>query len=164
MSNTNSNEITIREVTSKRDLQRFVQFGIDLYKENPYYCPPIFFDEVNTFNPKSNPALEVCDHIIFMAYRNDEIVGRIVGIINHCANEAWDVKKCRFGWFECVDDYEVFKSLLDSVAAWGKSKGMTCLKQGSGQFGNQRIRHAEGFQQYDIHPSHLMKFDIHCFR
>ena len=127
MSNTNSNEITIREVTSKRDLQRFVQFGIDLYKENHYYCPPIFFDEVNTFNPKSNPALEVCDHIIFMAYRNDEIVGRIVGIINHCATEAWDVKKCRFGWFECVDDYEVFKSLLDSVAAWGKSKGMTCL-------------------------------------
>ena len=48
------NEILIKEVKSKRALYRFVQFGIDLYKENPYYCPPILFDEINTFNPKGN--------------------------------------------------------------------------------------------------------------
>lgn len=122
-----TNEIVIREVTTKRELNRFVQFGIDLYKDNPYYCPPIVFDEVNTFNPKGNPALEVCDFVIYMAYRNGEIVGRIVGIVNHRANEAWGIKKCRFGWFDFVDDYEVFKSLIDAVAEWGREKGMTCL-------------------------------------
>ena len=122
-----TNEIVIREVTTKRELNRFVKFGIDLYKDNPYYCPPIVFDEVNTFNPKGNPALEVCDFVIYMAYRNGEIVGRIVGIVNHRANEAWSVKKCRFGWFDFVDDYEVFKSLIDAVAEWGREKGMTCL-------------------------------------
>ena len=121
---TNPNDIVIREVTTKREINRFVQFGIDLYKGNQYYCPPIFFDEVNTFNPKSNPALEVCDYVIYMAYRDDKIVGRIVGIVNHRANEAWNVKKCRFGWFDFVDDYEVFKALLDAVAEWGRSKGM----------------------------------------
>ena len=97
MPNTNPNGITIKEVTTKNELNRFVQFGIDLYKGNPYYCPPIFFDEINTFRAESNPALEVCDFVIYMAYRNDKIVGRIVGIINHRANEAWSVKKCRFG-------------------------------------------------------------------
>ena len=122
-----TNEIVIREVTTKRELNRFVKFGIDLYKDNPFYCPPIVFDEVNTFNPKGNPALEVCDFVIYMAYRNGEIVGRIVGIVNHRANEAWGVKKCRFGWFDFVDDYEVFKSLIDAVAEWGREKGMTCL-------------------------------------
>ena len=122
-----TNEIVIREVTTKRELNRFVKFGIDLYKDNPFYCPPIVFDEVNTFNPKGNPALEVCDFVIYMAYRNGEIVGRIVGIVNHRANEAWSVKKCRFGWFDFVDDYEVFKSLIDAVAEWGREKGMTCL-------------------------------------
>ena len=116
--------IVIKEVTTKCQLRKFVQFGLDLYKGNPYYCPPLYFDEINTFNPKHNPALEVCEHIIFMAYRDDNIVGRIVGIINHRANEAWKVKKCRFGWFDFIDDYEVFKSLLDTVAEWGRSKGM----------------------------------------
>ena len=127
MQNINPNEITIKEVVSKRELRQFVQFGIDLYKGNSYYCPPIFFDEVNTFDPKSNPALEVCDFVIYMAYRNDEIVGRITGIINHRANEAWGVKKCRFGWFDFIDDYEVFRSLLDAVAEWGRTHGMERL-------------------------------------
>lgn len=127
MSTTNPNEIVIKEVKTKRDLRRFVQFGIDLYKGNPYYCPPIFFDELNTFDPKSNPALEVCEYVIYMAYKDNRIVGRIVGIVNHRANEAWKVKKCRFGWFDFIDDYQVFKSLIDSVAAWGRERGMTHL-------------------------------------
>ena len=127
MKSANPNQITIKEVKTKRDLRRFVQFGIDLYEGNNCYCPPIIFDEMNTFSPSGNPALDVCDFIVYMAYRNDKIVGRIVGIVNHRANEAWNVKKCRFGWFECVDDYEVFKALLDAVAEWGRSKGMACL-------------------------------------
>ena len=121
------NTIEIREVKTKRELRRFVQFGIDLYKGNNYYCPPLIHDELNAFSPSGNPALEVCDFVVYMAYRNNEIVGRIVGIVNHRANEAWGVKKCRFGWFECVDDYEVFEALLDAVAEWGRSKGMACL-------------------------------------
>ena len=124
---TNPNPITIKEVKTKRELRRFVQFGIDLYKGNNYFCPPIILDELNIFSPSGNPALEVCEFVIYMAYRNDDIVGRIVGIVNHRANEAWNVKKCRFGWFECIDDYEVFEALLDTVAEWGRSKGMTCL-------------------------------------
>lgn len=127
MSTTNSNEIIIREVKSKRELYRFVKFGIDLYKDNPYYCPPILFDEMNTFSPKGNPALAVCDHVIYVAYRDNKIVGRIVGLVNHRANKAWGVKKCRFGWFDFVDDYEVFEALLDAVAEWGRAKGMECL-------------------------------------
>lgn len=127
MKRSNPNEIIVKEVTSKRDLRKFVQFGIDLYEGNPYYCPPIFFDEVNTFDPKKNPALEVCDHVVYMAYRDGKIVGRIVGIVNHRANEAWGVKKCRFGWFDFIDDHEVFKALLDAVAQWGRSRGMSEL-------------------------------------
>lgn len=127
MHTTNPSDIIIKEATTKRDIRRFVQFGIDLYKGNPYFCPPIFFDEVNTFDPKGNPALEVCDYVIYLAYRHNKIVGRIVGIINHRANEAWGVKKCRFGWFDFIDDYDVFKALIDAVAEWGKSKGMGCI-------------------------------------
>lgn len=124
---TKHNEIVIKEIKSRRELRRFVEFGIDLYKGNPYYTPPIFIDELNSFDPKSNPALEVCDFVTYLAYRGREVVGRIAGIINHRANEAWGVKKCRFGWFDFVDDYEVFKALLDSVSEWGRSRGMTHL-------------------------------------
>ena len=65
-----------------------MQFGVDLYKGNDCYCPPLVFDEINTFKKGKNPAHEVCDYILFMAYRNGEIVGRIAGMVNHRANEA----------------------------------------------------------------------------
>ena len=127
MSSTNPNEIIIKEVKTKRELRRFVHFGIDLYKGNEYHCPPIVFDEINTFRESGNPALEVCEFILYMAYRNGKVVGRIAGIVNHRANEVWGVKKCRFGWFDFIDDYDVFKSLLDAVSEWGRAKGMTAL-------------------------------------
>ena len=166
-----SNAVIIKEVTTKRDLRRFVQFGIDLYKGNPYFCPPIVFDELNAFNQQGNPALEVCDFVVYMAYRNDEIVGRIVGIVNHRANEAWKVKKCRFGWFECIDDYEVFKALLDAVAEWGKSKGMELLNGPVGftDFDHQGLL-LEGFEHNSpmaslyTHPYYIAHYERYGLR
>ena len=125
--NLKTNTLTIKEVKRDRDLRRFVQFGIDIFKGNNYYCPPLILDEIITFKKGKNPAHEVCDYVLYMAYRNGKAVGRIAGIVNHRANEAWGVKKCRFGWFDFVDDYEVFESLLDSVAEWGRSRGMELL-------------------------------------
>ena len=150
MPKTNSNNITIKEVTTKRELRRFVQFGIDLYEGNQYFCPPIILDEINTFNPKGNPALEVCDFIIYLAYRNNEIVGRIVGLINHRANEAWNVKKCRFGWFDFIDDYDVFKALIDAVADWGRHRGM------------ERLNGPVGFTDFDHQGLLLEGFDYNA--
>lgn len=150
MPNIDPNEIIIKEVKTKSELRRFVQFGIELYEGNPYYCPPIFFDEVNTFDPESNPALEVCDFILYMAYRNGKIVGRIAGIINHRANEAWGVKKCRFGWFDFVDDYSVFCSLIDAVAEWGRARGM------------ERLNGPVGFTDFDHQGLLIEGFDYNA--
>lgn len=119
--------IEIREIHTKRELEKFIEFANELYKDCPYYCPPLFFDEMNCFNPKTNPALDVCEYQLWMAYRGKEPVGRIAGIINRRANETWNVKKVRFGWFDFIDDMEVSKALLDTVVAWGKARGMDAL-------------------------------------
>ena len=119
--------LEIREIHTKKELKRFIEFANDLYKDCPYYCPPLFFDEMNCFNAKTNPALEVSDYQLWMAYRDGKAVGRIAGIINRRANETWNYKHVRFGWFDFVDDQEVSKALLDTVAQWGKERGMDAL-------------------------------------
>ena len=116
--------VEIREINTRRELKKFIQFANDLYADCPYYCPPLFFDEMNCFNVEKNPALEVCDFQLWMAYRDGKPVGRIAGIINRRANEKWGVKKVRFGWFDFIDDMEVSHALLDTVVAWGKARGM----------------------------------------
>ncbi len=119
--------VEIREIHTKRELKQFIQFANDLYADCPYYCPPLFFDEMNCFNPETNPALEVSEYQLWMAYRDGKPVGRIAGIINRRANETWGYKHVRFGWFDFIDDLEVSKALLDTVAAWGKERGMDAL-------------------------------------
>lgn len=75
--------VEIREVAAtKSELSKYVKFGIDLYKGNDYFVPPLIFDDVNTLRPDKNPAFEYCEAQSFMAFRDGKPVGRITGIIN----------------------------------------------------------------------------------
>ena len=139
--------VEIRQITTRRDLKKFIHFGNDLYKDCAFFCPQLIQDEINTFDAKHNPAHEVCEHILFMAYRDNQPVGRIAGLINHAANQKWNVKHVRFGWMDFIDDEEVSRSLLDAVAAWGKSKGM------------EQINGPVGFTDFDHQGLLLEGFD-----
>ena len=119
--------IEIRQITTRCGLRKFVEFGNDLYKDCENFCPHLVMDEMNTFDTKKNPAHEVCDHVLYMAYMDGKPVGRIAGIINYAANKKWNVNHVRFGWIDFIDNEEVSKALLDAVAAWGKAKGMDAL-------------------------------------
>lgn len=119
--------IILQEVKTKWQQYKFAKFGNNLYKDCEEFCPHLLLDEMNTFNPAKDPSYDVCESVQYLAYRDGKIVGRVAGIINRVANERWGVKKVRFGWIDFIDDYEVSRALLDAVAAWGKSKGMTQL-------------------------------------
>ena len=116
--------ITIKEVSSRKELKQFIRFANELYNDNPYYTPCLEFDELNTFDTKKNPALDHSKFANFLAYKDGKVVGRITAIINELANEHWDCKKVRFGWFDFIDDIEVSSALLDAVVAFGKARGM----------------------------------------
>lgn len=120
-------DVSLKIVNTKKDLKEFIRFANNLYKNNEYYTPILELDELNTFNPKKNPSLKHCKYILFLAYKKGRLAGRICGIINEIANEHWNVKKVRFGWFDFIDDYEVSSSLLNAVAEWGKQNGMDTL-------------------------------------
>ena len=116
--------IHIRKVSSNKELKTFVRFANRLYKGNKYYVPSMPMDDMNTFTPEKNGAYDFSEAELYLAYKGDEVVGRVAAIINHKANEAWKVKQVRFGWIDFIDDLEVSKALLDAVVAFGKARGM----------------------------------------
>ncbi|SHG11262.1 hypothetical protein [Dysgonomonas macrotermitis] len=120
--------IKIVEVNDKASKKKFVKFPITLYKDNPYYVPALILDELETLNPAKNPAFEFCEQQLFLAYRGDEIVGRIAAIINHRANEKWEQKNARFGFVDFIDDNEVVDALFSAAEKWAKDKGMTAIQ------------------------------------
>ena len=117
-------EITIREISGKKALKKYVQFNIDLYKENPYAVPPLIFDEVGTLSPDKNPAFEFFESVYYMAYDEEKPVGRIAGIINHKVNEKCGKKSARFGFVDFIDNTEVSSALFNAVEKWAREKGM----------------------------------------
>jgi GNAT superfamily N-acetyltransferase len=119
--------ITITEVASKKDWSLFHDFPKSLYKDNPYYVPALVFDEKWNFNPKKNPAYEYCETVCFLAYKDNEVVGRIAGLVNQKLNEAKRERKVRFHRYDVVDDIEVSRRLFEAVIAWGKSRGLDTM-------------------------------------
>ncbi|MCK4653263.1 MAG: GNAT family N-acetyltransferase [Candidatus Cloacimonetes bacterium] len=120
-------DIIIKEVKNKKDLKKFISFPYKLYKGNKYWIPPLRNDEFNILYKKENPAFEFCDVKLWLAYENEEVVGRIAGIINYRFIEKWKNKYARFGWIDFVDDENVSKALLNTVENWAREKGMEAV-------------------------------------
>ncbi len=119
--------VTIKEVNSKKELRKFVKFNIELYKDNPYHVPGLIDEEMMTLDREKNPAFEVGESVYFLAYRDNKIVGRIAGLINHRSNEVWNQKSARFSFVDFIDDDEVVDALFRAVEKWAKEKGMNKL-------------------------------------
>ncbi len=117
-------DLKVIEVTGKSDLKKFVKFPLKLYKGSKEFVPSLIFDEMNTLSPSKNPAYEYCDAKLWIAYRGNEVVGRIAGIINHKFIEKWNKKSIRFGWIDFVDDEEVSAALIKKVYDWGKENNL----------------------------------------
>lgn len=142
--------IRIEEVQDKKGFNQFLKFPYKLFKNDKMWVPSLIMDEKTTFNKKKNPALEFCDHKIFLAYRGEEVVGRIVGILNNKANEIWNQKRMRFGWFDYIDDLEVTDALLKAVEAWSKERGM------------DEVVGPMGFTDMDKEGMMVEGFDVNC--
>lgn len=116
--------IEVRQVNTKKEFKKFVKFPTELYKNNPYYVPPIELDELNLTNPKKNASFDDCDAVYFLAYRDGKVVGRIAGIICRLYNEKNNTKRARFSRFDLIDDKDVAKALLTAAETWAREMGM----------------------------------------
>jgi GNAT superfamily N-acetyltransferase len=112
--------VTTKKVESKKDLKKFIKFNLDLYKGNAYCATPLIFDELKTLSSESNPAFDFCESAYWLAYKNNEIVGRIGAIINQ---KEIDPDLGRIGFVDFIDDEEVVSALFKTAINWLKKKG-----------------------------------------
>lgn len=116
--------ITIKEAITKKEIKEFVLFPFELFKNNPYWVPPLISDELTSFDKNENPVFKHADAHFYLAYKNNKIVGRIAAIINWQEVKELGKNKVRFGWFDVIDDIEVTKALLEKVYEFGKQNNM----------------------------------------
>ena len=139
--------IDIVEVKTRRMRKAFVRFPMELYKDCEFYVPPLIADELETFDPKKNPAFETAKARLFLAMDGSKVVGRIAGIVSSVANAKQQKDEVRFGWFDSVNDQAVATALFNAVAEFGREHGM------------QHMTGPEGFSLFDKEGMLVEGFD-----
>ena len=117
-------KVEIVKVEGKRQMDDFIRVPWLIYADCPQYVPDIESDVRALFDPKKNAGLAFSDIQPFVAYVDGKPAGRIVGIINRRANEKWKTENVRFSLIEFIDDRDVSKALIETVATWGRDRGM----------------------------------------
>ena len=115
--------VTVRQVKSARERRLFVSFPGTLYKDNPYYVPPFYGDELADMDPKKNPAFSYAEARYFLAYMDGKVVGRVGAILSRRANERWGVRRMRFTQLDFIDDLCVSRALLSAVEDFATERG-----------------------------------------
>ncbi len=117
--------ITLKEMSTKKEMKQFVKFPFSLYKNNPYWVPPIIKEELEVLDKEANPAFENAEARYFVAIKNGKIVGRIAAIINWYEIKEQQLKKMRFGWYDVIDDIDVSRKLINKVLDIGREHNLT---------------------------------------
>lgn len=114
-------EIKIIEVKSRAERREFVNFPLRLYRDCPYFVPPLYGDEMKIFT-EENAYSDTCESVHFLAQRNGKTVGRIQGILQRQFNELHNERRLRFSRFDAINDRAVAKALFDALEAWGRAR------------------------------------------
>ena len=152
--------IIVTEVKSKKDIKEFIEFPLRLYKNCPYFVPPIYSDEKKMFS--SDYKADIADSVFFLAKKDGKTVGRIQGILHRQYNALKKEKRVRFTRFDSIDDIEVSRALFSALENWALGKGMTdiCGPLGYSDLDREGLL-IEGFEEnstfeeqynYDYYP------------
>ncbi len=113
----------ISKIGDKCGIRKFVSLPFQIYKNCPFWVPPLISDELDMLDPEINPSFKNNDTALWIAYRNNEPAGRIAGIINRDGRDPHKGKTARFGWLDFIDDPTVSKLLFETFEDWARQHG-----------------------------------------
>ena len=116
-------DLEIRPVRGARELNAFIRLPFALYSDEPLWVPPLIFERKAFLDKRKNPFFAHAEAEYFLAWRDGKPVGRITAQVDHRLNEFQSNRWGLFGFFECVDDPEVSRALLDAAEGWLRARG-----------------------------------------
>lgn len=120
--------VVVRKVENQSDFQAFFEFPWVLYKDDPYWTPPLLSMRRDLLDQKKSPSWEYIEGEYFNAWREGRLVGTIAAYVNHRHNEYWGEHIGWFGAFEVYDDQEAATALLDTAAEWVRARGYDAIR------------------------------------
>ncbi len=120
--------VSIKKVETKKELTDFIKFPWKVYKGNKYWVPPLLMEQKTLLDKVKNPFFKNAETEYFLAFKNNQIVGRIAAIKNDVHLKYHNDDSGQFGFFESIDDQEVANALFDAAKKWLKEKNLKIMR------------------------------------
>lgn len=127
------NDVDVRSMKTPAEREAFITFAWKVYKDNPYWVPPLINERKHFLDPAHNAFFEHATAEYFMAFRGEEPVGTIAAFTNTAYNEFQDVNVGFFGFFEVLEDRKAAHALLRTAEEWVRKAGHDAI-MGPAQF------------------------------
>jgi len=119
--------IEVSPLSTSRERRVFLTFPWRIYRDDPLWVPPLLPERAKTIDPQRGPFFQRGEAEFFIAWRDGEPVGTICAAEDKPANEFRHRQECLFGFFECVQDYDVATAMLRQVMEWAEQRGLNVL-------------------------------------
>ncbi len=148
--------LTLETLRNPRQLNDFFRLANRIYRGDPNWVPPLLMDQKNLLDPKRHPFYDHAQMTRLLA-RQGRVVGRICAIDNRAHVDYWQEPVGFFGFFECINDLEVAKRLIDAAAQWLQPRGLNVMRGPMNPSTNETIGTLiEGF---DSPPVFMMTYN-----
>jgi hypothetical protein len=123
-----SKAVRVSEVRTSQDWEKFIQLPWKIYASEPNWVPPIRIAVRDMLDVQKNPFFKHAFMNAYLAFRGDEVVGRIVAVVDENHNRFHQESAAFGGFFESVQDEAVSAALFKAVESWSRSRGATVLR------------------------------------
>jgi hypothetical protein len=116
--------VDVRPARSFRDVGAFIDLPSRLHAGTPW-VPPLKLERRLFLSRRFGPYRSRIDFELFLARRDGRVVGRVSAHVDHAYNRHHGERRGWFGFFECEDDPDAARALLDAADAWLRARGQT---------------------------------------
>lgn len=119
---------SVKTIKDRKELNCFVDFPKSIYHNYPNWVMPLKSEVISLLN-LDHPFWNHARRELFIVIdENNKVCGRIGAIIDESYNKIHNEKTGFFGFFECIDNFEVASILWDNAKKWLKENGMNVMR------------------------------------
>jgi len=128
----------IRRINTEHrgDVQRYVDFPFQLYRDCPQWVPPLVSSVEHALNRRRHPFYRHSTASFFVAESEGQTLGRIAVMHNRNYNSYRQANVAFFGYFEVVQDIQVARALLEAALDWARAQDMDAIIGPKGLIGS----------------------------
>jgi len=120
--------IEVVAVQGKQAMKEFVELPYTLYRDDPYWVPPLRIAVKELLDREKHPYYANAEAEFSLARQDGRVVGRVAAIIDRAHNRAHDENAGFFGFYESVNDGAVAIALLQRARDWTSERGARFLR------------------------------------